>query len=507
MLFVFILGVQKPLKPTEMKKLFIYVAIFGIAIVNVRADQGMWLPFLIEKYNIGKMTEMGLKLSAEDIYSINDTCLKDAIVALDYGSCTGELISKNGLLLTNHHCGYGEIQYHSSVEHDYLTNGFWAMRYEDELVNEDKTASFLIRVEDVTDRINAALTPEMDEKTRLEVISKLRNEIIEETTKGTHYNAEIGSMFKNNFFYLFVYETFKDVRLVGCPPESIGKFGADTDNWMWPRHTADFCIFRIYTGPDGKPALPDAKNVPYKPKHHLSISLNGYNEGDFAMILGYPGNTTRYLTSWGVKENLEVTNPNRIKIRGIKQDVWEQQMDASDEVRIKYSSKYASSANYWKYSIGQNKGLKRLKTLEERQSIEKQFSEWVNGSDDLKKQYGDALKLIEEAYNYRKPYIHARQYLNETLLYGAEIFSYSNRFSKLGQILSDKNEDQEKLNKLIKRYKVNAREFFKDYDAITDQKVTVALLSLYRNNVPAEFQPVFLEQIDKIGRASCRERV
>ncbi len=261
---------------------------------QVRADEGMWLPFLINEMNIGTMTELGFKLTAEDIYSLNNASLKDAVIALDHGSCSGELLSPDGLFLTNHHCGYGEIQAHSTPEHNYLQDGFWAMSRAEELPNPEKTVSFLIRIEDVTAKINAKLSNEMREEEREAIIAATMAQLEKEAVGDTHYEAVVETFFEGNQFFLFVYETFRDVRLVGAPPSSIGKFGGDTDNWMWPRHTGDFSMFRIYCGPDGKPADFSEENVPYHPKHYFPISIKGVEEGDFAMVMGYPGNCKSY---------------------------------------------------------------------------------------------------------------------------------------------------------------------------------------------------------------------
>ena len=280
---------------------------------KVKADEGMWLLSLLEKMNMETMTEMGLQLTADQIYSINHASLKDAVGALDRGSCTAELVSPDGLLLTNHHCGYGEIQYHSTVEKDYLKNGFWAMSRDEELPNEGKTITFLVRMEEVTDQVLPELNEEMDLQTRNARIRSLAGEIASEASKDTEYEAYVRSMYNGNRYFLFVMETYRDVRLVGAPPESIGKFGGDTDNWEWPRHTGDFSMFRVYTGPDGKPADYSPDNIPLKSKHFLPVSLKGYEKDDFAMVMGFPGSTDRYLTSWEIDELLQITHPNRIR--------------------------------------------------------------------------------------------------------------------------------------------------------------------------------------------------
>ena len=363
------------------------------------ADEGMWLPSLAAKLNMQAMHQQGCMLTAEEIYSINNSSIKDAVVALDHGSCSGELISEEGLVLTNHHCGFGEIQAHSSVEHDYLKNGFWAMSREEELSNPGKTMSFLIRVEDVTEKITSKLTNEMTEEERTKKVLEISDTLKNKAIKDTHYEAKVKSMLESNSYYLFVYETFKDIRLVGCPPSSIGKFGGDTDNWMWPRHTGDFCLFRIYCGPDGKPADFSDDNVPYHPKHHFPVSLKGIEDGDFAMVMGYPGRTNRYMTSYGVKYLMEVTNPTRVKVRTRKLDLLREFMKTSDKARIQYASKYARSSNYWKYSIGQNKGLARLKVQEKKKAIETDFIKWIEANDVRQAEYGEALSLIAAYYD------------------------------------------------------------------------------------------------------------
>jgi hypothetical protein len=308
------------------------------------------------------MTELGLKLSAEDIYSVNNTSIKDAIVIFG-GGCTGEIVSSQGLILTNHHCGYSSIQSHSTVEHDYLQDGFWAMSKEQELPNPGLAVTFLVRIEDVTELILSNVKEGMTENERTSIINAARLAIEKKITESTGYRASVSSFYGGNYFYLLIYERFTDVRFVGAPPSSIGKFGFDTDNWEWPRHTGDFSVFRVYSGPDGKPAPYSPQNIPMKPKHHLPVSIKDLNKDDFAMILGYPGRTQRYYTSYEVNEILKITNPNRIKIRGVKQEKWMEDMKADQKINIQYASKYSSSSNYWKYSIGQNKGLERLNVI------------------------------------------------------------------------------------------------------------------------------------------------
>ncbi len=459
-----------------------------------RADEGMWLPVLINQ-NMATMTEMGIKLTADDIYSINHSSIKDAVVALDHGNCSAEVISNQGLLLTNHHCGYAEIQSHSSVDHDYLTNGFWAMSKKEELANPGKTASFLIRVTDITDKVLSILPDSINEAKRDFLVDSISTVLSDEATKGTDYEASVESMFKGNDYYLFVYETYRDIRLVGAPPESIGKYGADTDNWMWPRHTGDFSMFRIYCSPDGKPAEYADENVPLKPKHFLPISLDGVKQGDFAFVMGYPGSTDRYMTSFELKYTMDYVNPNRVKIRGLKQDIWEKDMKSDPKIRIQYASKQARSSNYWKYSLEQNKALKKLHVLEQKQQLEKEFMAWVNQDSTRKKEYGNALNLIEESINETKENKSAQQYLFETqFYYFGETYLFAYRARSLAAALAQPDSVQ-KINRAKAKLKSRAASFFKDYSMSTDEKTSPALLKLFINDINAKYYPSYINDI------------
>ena len=457
----------------------------------VRADEGMWLPALIEKLNINQMKKEGCLLNAEDIYSINHSSLKDAVVSLDYGSCTAELISDEGLLLTNHHCGFDEIQQHSAVGHDFLRDGFWAKTKEEELPNSGKSASFLIRFEDVSAKILPELNDQMTSSERSKKIREISSTIEKEATGSDPYEARIQSMYNDNRYYLFVYETFKDIRLVGAPPQSMGKFGGETDNWMWPRHTADFCMFRIYCGKDGKPASYSAENVPYKPKYHLPISLKGYQLNDFAMVLGYPGNTNRFKTSFGIEFTMNVTNPIVIKVREEKQRIMKDFMRTSQKSKIMYSAKFAQSSNYYKYSIGQNKGLESLNVIEKKKQLEDQFTQWVNSDTQRKSKYGEALSLIASAY---KDVVDesASEYMSEAMVRGPEIFYFAYRTRPLFEALKmEKN--SEKVSLATERVKGGLDEFFKDYDPETDQKIAAALFRIYQENVAPQYHPPFFK--------------
>ncbi|OFX87992.1 MAG: peptidase S46 [Bacteroidetes bacterium GWF2_33_16] len=462
---------------------------------SLRADEGMWLLPLIEKLNIQKMQEMGLQLSAEQIYSVNNTSLKDAIVIFGRG-CTGELISEQGLVLTNHHCGYGSIQQHSTTQHDYLKDGFWAMSFEEEIPTPGLTVTFLVRIEDVTEKMNATLKPEMTETQRQLAATQEGEKIAMEATIGSHYTAKVQSFFGGNQYFLLVNETFTDIRMVGAPPSSIGKFGADTDNWMWPRHTGDFSLFRIYADKENKPAGYSSENVPYKPKHHLPVSIKGVQPDDFAMILGYPGSTERYMTSWEVDELIKITNNNRIFIRRIRQEILLEDMLADASIRIKYASKYARSSNYWKNSIGMNKALKRLKIINKKKLDETEFTNWVNTTPERKEKYSQALSLISNSVNSRKDYEHVTQYISETLLRGTEIISLATDAITLEESL--KSGEKVKIDEEIKKFREKATDFYKDYNTATDQKVARVMFKIFAQNVEKKYQPDIFQTIETI---------
>lgn len=486
-----------------MKKISIIVLAFLMAApFGLRADEGMWLPMFIGRLNYADMQQKGLQLTAEEIYSVNHSSLKDAIVMLSGGSCTAEIISKEGLTLTNHHCAFGAIQSNSDTAHDYLTDGFWAYSKDQELEAKGMTASFLERMEDVSDIINGQLTDDMTDEMRSNTIKTLADSIEASVcTEENGFNADVKSFYEGNEFYLFVYTTFKDVRLVGAPPSSIGKYGGDTDNWMWPRHTGDFSILRIYTGQDGKPAKYSVDNKPLVPKHSLPISMDGVKENDYAMVMGYPGSTDRYLTSYGVQQAVDLDQPARIKIRGKKLEIYKKHMDANAATRIKYASKYAGVSNYWKYFIGQSTQLKKNHVLEKKQAIEKDFATWTNTSDSNKKKYGEALSLIESGYKAQTPYLLSSTYFGEAIV-GSEVLYYSLYAGRLEKALnaqveakkakpSQEKQDEmaQKISGLIQWLKGSVSGHFKDYDVAIDKEVTAAMLALYFNDVPKDQQP------------------
>ncbi len=469
--------------------LFIVLVCFGY---KARADEGMWLLPLIEKLNIGKMTQLGLKLSAEDIYSLNKASLKDAVISFG-GGCTGEIVSSQGLILTNHHCGYSSIQSHSSTEHDYLQDGFWAKTREEELPNPGLSVTFLLSIQDVTDQVLANVKPGMSETDRTAAVNQARLVIEKKASEGNNYRIQVSSFYGGNNFYLIVSERYNDVRLVGAPPSSIGKFGFDTDNWEWPRHTGDFSVFRVYSSPDGKPAAYSKDNIPLKPKKWLTVSIKDLNIGDFAMIMGYPGRTQRYYTSYEVNEIMKITNPNRIKIRGIKQEIWMADMVADPRINIQYASKYSNSSNYWKYSIGQNNQLRNLNVIAKKQEIEKQFNTWVNADPERKAKYGDPLALIKSSIEGRAEFFNAQQYLSECYMQACELLGMNQIGSMLLAAL--KGGDAQKISDALMRIKDNIGDIYKDYSAPTDQKTIKAMLKLYRADVPVKFHPDFYVNI------------
>ena len=477
--------------------LALLVALPGIS----RADEGMWLLNLIGK-NYADMQKAGFKLTPEDIYSINQSCIKDAIVGLGndgryfWHFCTGEIISDQGLVSTNHHCGYGKIQEHSTVAHDYLRDGFWAYSKDQELPNPGLTASILVRVDDVTDQVLATVNDEMTEDARAEAINKISEEL---AAKGKAENpgceASVRPMFNGNQFFLFIHRIYKDVRLVGAPPSSMGKFGGDTDNWMWPRHTCDFSLFRIYTAPDGSPAPYAQENVPLKPKHHLPVSIKGIQDGDFAMVMGFPGTTDRFLTSYGLQETMNITNKLVYEIRSVKIGVLREQMASSQAIRIKYASKYASCSNYWKNAHEANIALKKLDIMSVKRDIENEYREWAKGHD---MKYSRALGRIQDGYAVRATYQEASQYVVEGLLSGPELPWQGFR---AGRTILTANErfaqDPSHMQGIYTNLTKSMEAFYKDYDVATEKKLIAALYQYVYEHMNKTYIPEFLNEANK----------
>ena len=482
---------------------FILAVLFA-APISLKADEGMWLPMFVKRLNEVDMQAAGLQLTAEELYSINNSSLKDAIVSFS-GFCTGEVISAEGLLLTNHHCGYGAIQDHSTVENDYLTDGFWAMDRSKELSNPDLFVDFLIRMEDVTERILAVVNDDMTEAERAQAIDAEMKAIKTEATEGNSYICKVKSFYEGNEFYMFMYERFSDIRLVGAPPSSVGKYGGDTDNWMWPRHTGDFSMFRIYAAPDGTPAAYAEENVPLTKElreknnafyHHLPVSLEGVENDDFTMVWGYPGSTDRFLTSWGVEQMLDIKAPTIVDIRDLKLNIMKKHMDADPAVRIQYASKYAQTANYWKYFIGQSKGLKRLGVYEKKQAIEADFTAFANSSEANKAKYGEALSLIEQAYAASDATEKGANFLSEVGIRGTDVILFTYRANRMIEQLLG-TEDAEQKAALISQLQASASEHFKNYNAALDEEQFAKLFAKYQEDVDASQHPSFFAHVDK----------
>ena len=474
------------------KRLIITMSLLtAFSALTARADEGMWLPSLIGN-RIADMQEKGFRLNAEDIYSINQASLKDAVVLFGRG-CTGELVSPEGLLLTNHHCGYGQIQQHSSVEHDYLKDGFWAMSREEELPNKGLTVSFLERMEDVTGIILKGYSPEMSESERAGLVKQNSDALIKEVTQeGKGLRARVEALYYGNQYFLFLYREYPDVRLVGAPPSSIGKFGGDTDNWMWPRHTGDFSIFRIYADKDNNPAPYSPDNVPYQPKKYFRISTKGVQEGDFTFIYGFPGRTQEYIHSEGVRYIEETGDPHKIALRTKRLDIMSRHQAESQKVRIQYSSKHAGVANAWKKWQGEVKGIRKMKTVQTKKEFEKEFSKWAVGTE-----YEGLTDRIAQIYGQLEPYTFATDYYGETIR-AVEAAAFASSIAKLYKEADDSlSFDSRKACDL-------SESFFKDYHLPIDKEIFAAMIQEFDTNMPEAFKPEYhSEMMQKHGNAKA----
>ncbi len=462
-----------------MKRITIIILTGLMSVMAAKADEGMWLPSLISQ-RIADMQGKGFRLSAEDIYSVNQASLKDAVVLFGRG-CTGELISPEGLLLTNHHCGYSQIQKHSSVEHDYLKDGFWAMSREEELPNKGLTVSFLERMEDVTDLILKGYEPGMAEDQRVEIVKKNSQAVIDEAVKeGRGLRAIVEALYYGNQYFLFIYREYADVRLVGAPPSSIGKFGGDTDNWMWPRHTGDFSMFRIYADKDNNPAPYSTDNVPYRPKKYFHISTKGVQEGDFTFIYGFPGRTQEYIHSEGVRYIEETGDPHKIRLRTLRLDVMKKHQALSQKVRIQYSSKNAGVSNSWKKWQGEVKGLRKMKTVQTKQAFEEAFSRWAKGGE-----FDGVTEKIAGLYNELEPYQFATDYYNETVR-TVELANFAMGIARLF-----KEDSEGKVTYDTVKAKETIVAFYKDWHLPIDKESFIAVMNEYDRNVPDGFKPQY----------------
>jgi hypothetical protein len=456
---------------------------------------GMWIPSLLKGSNETEMKALGMKISADDIYSVNNSSLKDAVPHFD-GGCTAEMISPKGLLLTNHHCGYDNIQSHSTVAHDYLTDGFWAYKMSDELPNKDLTVTFIIKIEDVTTKIFEGVTGLGTEIEKQKKIQQNIAAVSKNFPKEAWQEAMIRAFYDGNQYLLFVTETFKDVRLVGAPPSSIGKFGSDTDNWVWPRHTGDFSLFRIYADKNNRPADYSIDNVPYQPKHFFPISAKGIQENDFTMVMGYPGRTQEYLPSFAVEQIVNDLNPAKIEIRDAALKVQDGFMRKDNGIKIQYASKYAGVANYWKKWIGETKGLKKSNAVALKKEFEKSFNERVIKAG-KQAEYGTLLADFEKNYNNIRPYAIAKDYFTEVVLRNTEILSFGYRLYQLEQVYNTRGEQAftDRKNNLIAGFE----SLYKDYSIPVDEKVFEQLMHLYTTKSPKQFLPESLNNVNVVA--------
>ena len=473
-----------------MKFLKLFLLLF---VIQTQAQQGgMWIPSLLEGMNEKEMKSLGMKMTAKDIYDTNKSSLKDAVPQFN-GGCTSEVISPKGLLLTNHHCGYGQIQSHSSTEHDYLANGFWAYKMEDELPNKDLVVTFIVKIEDVTKQVLEGVNTLSNEAEKQKKIQENISALSNSFPKEAWQENKIRTFYDGNQYLLFVTETFKDVRLVGAPPTSIGKFGSDTDNWVWPRHTGDFSLFRIYADKNNRPAAYSKDNVPYTPKHFLPVSLDGIAEDDFTLVFGYPGKTNEYLPSVAINQIANELNPAKIEIREQALKVADGFMRKDNAIKIQYASKYAGTANYWKKWQGETLGIKKSNAIAVKKEAEKKFQEKVSKAK-KEKEYGSILNDFEKNYTEIAPYALARDYFNETVQRNTELLSVAYKFYQLEQLYNSKGEQAftDRKNNLYN----GLGDFYKDFSAKVDEKVFEQLIALYATKVPKQFLPNTLNNID-----------
>ena len=464
-----------------MKKLMLVLSLFVVSIL-AKADEGMWLPQLLQQLNESRMKALGMKISAKDIYDINKSSLKDAIVSFG-GFCTGEIISDKGLVLTNHHCGFRAIQSHSSIGNNIIDDGFWAKNNQDELANKGLFVTFIKNIIDVSKEVLVGVNNSMSETERQSIIDKNIKKINDATTLKKFEKSFVRPFFESNSYYMFITETYNDVRLVGAPPSSIGNFGKDTDNWSWPRHTGDFSLFRIYANKNNEPADYAVDNVPYKPKRSLSISMKGIKENDFTMVFGFPGKTNEYLPSEAVRQIVDVNDPAKIYVRDKALAVLNKYMRADEAIKIQYAAKYAGIANAWKKWQGEVLGLTKTNAVEKKKKYEKEYSDKVNASKSLSEEYGTVLNNLNDAYKQIENYALARDYYLE-LSSKVELFGLMSRIvSALNIKTSNENDLQNAATKLT----AALSEFYKDFNGTVDKEMFIAMTDIYFNKMPQEF--------------------
>ena len=463
-----------------------------------KGGEGMWLPMLLKELNEGEMQAMGMKMSAEDIYSVNQGSLKDAIVSFG-GTCTGEVISSQGLVLTNHHCGFGQIQNHSTVEQNFLQDGFWAMKKSDELANPGLFVTFLVRMEDVTEMALTGVTDDMVPRDRQSAIDKNLNQIRQSTVREPYQEVSIRPFYRGNQYYLFVTQTYRDVRLVGAPPSSIGKFGEDTDNWVWPRHTGDFSLFRIYAGKDGLPAEYSENNVPLQSEHHLPISLDGVSEGDFTLVFGYPGRTDEYLSASAMSQRVEVLNPIRIKIRDKSLAILGEAMRKDPLARLQYASKQRRIANSWKKWIGEDLGVKTVGAINKRKEMEAEFKKRLAANPEWQGKYGKLLPKLDALYKELEPLAVSRDYISEISSRNIELLQLVNTLR--GFQSAYKRSGIEAIERRKDRLVAYLEDFYKDYRPEPDKQIFAELMAIYYHEVnPAHVSRFVVDQFTFTGK-------
>jgi hypothetical protein len=468
-----------------MKKILsLFLITISLSSFVLRADEGMFLVHLIGEKTYADMQKRGLKLSKEQLYSMNKSSIKDAIVIFG-GGCTAELVSKEGLLFTNHHCGYGNIAAASTVDHNYLQDGFWAKNKGEEIPCPGLSVQFLVKIDDVTDAVYAKLK-DIKPSDYVSKLPGILKEMSDKAAEGTNYEIRISQFFKGNQFLQFTYERYKDVRLVGTPPESIGKFGGDTDNWEWPRHTGDFSIFRVYMSADGKASTEYKKeNLPFVPKHFLPVSIKGLNDGDYAMIYGYPGGTNRYETSYGVKLKTEIENPTLVNLRDMRLKAMHAEMIKNDSIKLQLANSYAGIANYWKFFDGESKQLIKHKVYESKQADEKNFETWAKG----KTEYDNLFSNVKTVYDTWTPYAKSRVYFTEGV-YGSPLLAYASGLKALETALSSTAVTAaEEVKKAVTNMNTSREKFMKEENIASDQNILAQMLRMYFYDIISTQQP------------------
>ncbi|MBN1820222.1 MAG: S46 family peptidase [Prolixibacteraceae bacterium] len=469
-----------------MKKTILLALILLLSISTLFSKEGMWIPILLEKYNIEEMQQMGFKLTAQDIFDVNNSSMKDAVVLFG-GGCTGEIISDDGLLITNYHCGLSRIQSHSSIENDYLTDGFWAMNRGEELPNRGLSVQIMEYMEDVTERVLEGTVEIENEQEKEKIIQSNIQKIRSEASEDGKFETSVKPLFYGNQYFLYVYKVFNDVRLVGAPPSAIGKFGGDTDNWMWPRHTGDFSLFRIYTNKNNEPASYSEDNIPYKPKKFFPISMKGIKPDDFTMVFGFPGSTMQYIPSEAVKLIMDQRDPDRISIRDKKLEIIYNEMEKDPKVRIQYAAKVNGISNSWKKWQGEIKGLKRLDAVSRKIRFEDEFKSWAIENGLWENKYKEVFSGFEEKYKTLAEYIKASDYYSETVFRGAEIFSMAAQVNSLISFIE--NGREEDAQNRVSRTIGSIENVIKNQDWETDEKQFAALLSILVNDLDYRFVP------------------